>query len=79
MNRYLVFSSGLHTLAALCVILLVAPGVKKPNATYTIDFIGTGKVQAVTAPAAKTEIKAPAPADAAVAKPEPAPEPAKKA
>ena len=79
MNWYLVYSSGLHTLAALCVILLLAPGVKKPSATYTIDFIGTGKVQAVTAPAAKTEIKTPAPADTAVAKPEPTPAPAKKA
>lgn len=79
MNRYLVFSSGLHALAALCIILLMAPGVKKPSATYTIDFIGTGKVQAVTAPATKTGIKAPAPADSAVAKPEPAPTPAKKA
>lgn len=80
MNWYLVYSGGLHTLAALCVILLLAPGVKKPSATYTIDFIGTGKVQAVTAPAAKTEIKTPAPAQTAVAKPEPvAAEPAKKA
>ncbi len=79
MNWYLVYSSGLHTLAALCVILLLAPGVKKPSATYTIDFIGTGKVQAVTAPASKTEIKAPAPADSAVAKPELAPQTAKKA
>ena len=79
MNWYLVYSGGLHTLAALCVILLLAPGVKKPNATYTIDFIGTGKVQAVTAPAAKTEIKTPAPADSAVAKPNPQPEPVKKA
>lgn len=79
MNWYLVYSSGLHALAALCVILFLAPGVKKPSATYTIDFIGTGKVQAVTAPAAKTEIKTPAPADSAVAKPEPTPAPAKKA
>ena len=79
MNRYLVFSGGLHALAALGVILLLAPGVKKPNATYTIDFIGTGKVQAVTAPATQTDIKAPAPPEAAVAKPEPAPAPAKKA
>ncbi len=73
MNWYLVYSGGLHTLAALCVILLLAPGMKKPSATYTIDFIGTGKVQAVTAPAAKTEIKTPAPAEQAIAKPEPAP------
>ena len=73
MNWYLVYSGGLHTLAALCVILLLAPGMKKPSATYTIDFIGTGKVQAVTAPAAKTEIKTPAPAEQAIAKPESVP------
>ena len=79
MNWYLVYSSGIHALAVLCMILLIAPGVKKPSATYTIDFIGNGKVQAVTAPAAKTEIKTPAPAESAVAKPEPAPTPAKKA
>ena len=80
MNWYLVYSSGLHALAALCVILLLAPGANKPNATYTIDFIGTGKVQAVTAPAAskKTTIAAPTPAQEAIAKPEPA-VPAKKA
>lgn len=73
MNWYLVYSGGLHALAALCVFLLLAPGVKKPSATYTIDFIGTGKVQAVTAPAtpAKTQVKAPAPADEAVVKPAP--------
>ena len=72
MNWYLVYSGGLHALAALCVFLLLAPGVKKTSATYTIDFIGTGKVQAVTAPAAKAPVKAPAPAEQAIAKPEPA-------
>lgn len=78
MNWYLVYSGGLHALAALCVILFIAPGVQKPNATYTIDFIGTGKVQAATAPATKTEVKTPPPADSAIAKPE-APAPSKKA
>lgn len=78
MNWYLVYSGGLHALAALCVILLLAPGSNKPNATYTIDFIGSGKVQAVTAPSVpKSTVKAPAPAQEAVAKPEP--QPAKKA
>ncbi len=81
MNWYLVYSGGLHALAVLCIFLLMAPGSKKPNATYTIDFIGTGKVQAVTAPASstKTDIKAPAPAKEAVAPPEPVKTPAKKA
>ncbi len=71
MNWYLVYSGGLHAFAALCVFLLLAPGVKKPSATYTIDFIGSGKVQAVTAPSAsaKTQVKAPAPAEEAVVKP----------
>lgn len=78
MNWYLVYSSGLHALVALCAIFLLAPGANKPNATYTIDFIGTGKVQAVTAPASapKATVKAPEPAQEAIAKPEP---PAKKA
>ena len=70
MNWYLVYSGGLHALAALCVILLLAPGVKNPSATYTIDFIGNSKVQAVTMPsAAKTQVAVPAPAQTAVAKP----------
>ena len=74
MNWYLVYSGGLHALAALCVILLLAPGVKNPSATYTIDFIGNSKVQAVTMPsAAKTQGAVPAPAQTAGAKPEPAP------
>ena len=81
MNWYLVYSFGVHALAFLCVVLLTAPGTQKPNATYTIDFIGTGKVQTVTVPAssAKTDIKNPAPAKEAVAQPEPAKTPAKKA
>ncbi len=79
MNWYLVYSGGLHALAALCVMLLLAPGVKKPQATYTIDFIGTGAVQ-VTAPkvASKPVVQPPAPAQEAIAKPEPAPAPTKK-
>ena len=70
MNWYLVYSGGLHALAALCVFLLLAPGVKRPSATYTIDFSGSGKVQAVTAPAtsSKTQVKAPAPAEQALVK-----------
>ncbi len=76
MNRYLALSSGLHILAALFLILLLAPSAKKAAATYTIDFIGTGKVVATTgqeaaAPAApKAAVQAPAPAKEAVAKPE---------
>lgn len=58
MNRYFALSGGLHILAALFLLLLLAPSVSKPQATYTIDFIGTGKVQAVTG----QETSAPAPA-----------------
>lgn len=85
MNRYFVLSGGLHALAALVLILLLAPGAKKASATYTIDFIGSGKVQAVTgqeAPAKtavpKTAVAAPAPAPEATPKAE-TPKPAKKA
>ncbi len=78
MNRYLALSSGLHVLAALFLLLLLAPSAKKASATYTIDFIGTGKVVATTgqeasspAPAApKAAVQAPAPDKSAVAKPE---------
>ncbi|WP_428050242.1 energy transducer TonB [Candidatus Avelusimicrobium caledoniensis] len=75
MNRYLVFSSGLHVLGLLLVLACLAGPAKKTSATYTIDFIGTGKVIATqgqeTAP--KTGVQTPQPAAAAVAKPEPAP------
>ncbi len=79
MNWYLVYSGGLHALAALLIMFFLAQGAKQPGTTYTIDFIGTGKVQAVTAPAtsAKPAVAAPAPAQQAI--PEPAPQPAKKA
>ena len=77
MNRYLALSGGLHVLAALFLILLLAPSAKKASATYTIDFIGTGKVIATTGqeaaspvPAApKAAVQAPAPAQEAIAKP----------
>ena len=68
MNRYLAFSGGLHVLAALFLLLLLAPSAKKASATYTIDFIGSGKVVATTgqeaaAPKApKAAVQAPAPA-----------------
>jgi len=72
MTKYFVFSGGIHIIAALCMMVLLAPSVKKAQATYSIDFIGTGKVQAVTnqettsapaaaapAPAEKTAVAAP--------------------
>lgn len=48
MNRYLVFSGGLHAIAALFLLLFLAPPTQKAVATYTIDFIGSGKVVATT-------------------------------
>ena len=78
MNRYLAFSGGLHILAALFLILLLAPSAKKAAATYTIDFIGSGKVVATTGqeaaapvPAPKAAVQAPEPAKEAVPQPEP--------
>lgn len=60
MNRYVAYSGGIHVLLALLLILLVAPAAKGPNATYTIDFIGSGKVVATTG----QEAKSPAPVKA---------------
>lgn len=77
MNRYLAFSSGLHALAVLVLLMAVAAPAKKAVATYTIDFIGTGKVVATTGqetPASKPALQVPQPAEQAVPKaPEPAP------
>ena len=84
MNRYLAFSGGLHTLAFLVLLVFLAPGSKKPSATYTIDFIGTGKVVATQGQetAKAPGVQTPKPAEAAVAKPDAkktATQPAKKA
>ena len=78
MNRYFAISGGLHVLAALFLLLLLAPSAKKASATYTIDFIGSGKVVATTgqeasAPKApKAAVQAPAVAKEAQPKAEPA-------
>jgi len=73
MTRYFALSGGLHVLAALFLLLALAPSAKKASETYTIDFIGSGKVVATTgqeAPAAQ----APAAPKAAVQAPAPEPE-----
>ncbi|WP_428075661.1 energy transducer TonB [Candidatus Avelusimicrobium luingense] len=80
MNRYVALSSGLHALALLLVLAFLAPSAKKANATYTIDFIGSGKVIATTGqevPAPQAAVQTPA---AQTPKPEanPAPAPAPK-
>ncbi|MCQ2410997.1 MAG: TonB family protein [Elusimicrobiaceae bacterium] len=71
MNRYLALSSGLHLLAALFLLLFLAPSAKKAAATYRIDFIGSGKVIATTGQDAAKQAAAQAPA--AVQTPPPAP------
>lgn len=79
MNRYLAFSSGLHALGLFILLACLASPAKKALATYTIDFIGTGKVVATTGQEAspKTAIAAPQPAKEAI--PAPPPKTAKKA
>ena len=79
MNRYLAFSGGLHTLAFIVLLVCLGPGAKKPSATYTIDFIGTGKVIATQGQETRKApgVQTPKPAEAAVAKPAAQP-PAKK-
>ena len=79
MNRYLAFSSGLHALGLFILLAFLAAPAKKALATYTIDFIGTGKVVATTGQEAapKTAIAAPQPAKDAI--PAPTPKTTKKA
>lgn len=80
MNRYLVFSGGLHALGLLIVLAFLAGPAKKVSATYTIDFIGTGKVVATQGQEPpKMGVQTPQPAPQAVAKPAEEAKPAKKA
>jgi len=84
MAKYFALSCGLHALGFLLLLLAIAPAAKQVSATYTIDFIGSGKVIATTGqeaakPAApKTAVAAPAPAKEAIPQPE-TKTPAKKA
>lgn len=81
LNKYTAISGGLHVLAALLLLLVLSPSAKKASATYTIDFIGSGKVIATTGQetsAPKAAVQAPAPAKEAEVKKE-EPKPAKKA
>lgn len=71
MTRYFALSSFLHaTLAGLAVVLM-GVSVKQPTATYTIDFIGSGKVIAMQGTKAAEVQKSVAAAEPApAAKPE---------
>ena len=88
MNRYLAYSGGVHALLFLLLFLVMLPAGKKVSATYTIDFIGSGKVVATTGQEAQSPVKTQAPKAPEVkaqpvAKPEepakPTAKPAKKA
>ncbi len=62
MNRYFVLSCVLHLSLTLLIVVLLAPTTKKAKTTYTIDFIGSGKVmsmQATAKPAAAEQAAAP--------------------
>lgn len=75
MNRYFALSCAFHLLLAVTVMLVLGAGKNSSKTTYTIDFIGSGKVvsmqqqqKAAAAPAAapkaaevKKEIAQPAP------------------
>ena len=61
MNRYFALSCALHLLLALFVVALVSPS-NDDKVTYTIDFIGSGKVVSMQQ-AAKPAAAAPAPAE----------------
>lgn len=81
-DRYFAFSCGLHTLVLLIVLLVTSPAAKKPSATYTIDFIGSGKVIATTGQeaASKTAVQTPQPTEQKAPETKPAEKaPAKKA
>lgn len=88
MNRYLAYSGGVHALLFLLLFLVMLPAGKQISATYTIDFIGSGKVVATTGQEAQSPAKTQAPKAPEVkaqpvakpeAEPKPAAKPAKKA
>ena len=88
MNRYLAYSGGVHALLFLLLFLVMLPAGKQISATYTSDFIGSGKVVATTGQEAQSPVKTQAPKAPEVkaqpvakpeAEPKPAAKPAKKA
>lgn len=88
MDRYFVLSGGLHFIAFLMLMLCLNSTSSKPSATYTIDFIGSGKVIATTGqdiakpqPATPTKetVQTPAPKEPEAPKKSEVKTPAKKA
>lgn len=80
MNRYFALSCALHLALALAIIVIVAPSNKQPKTTYTIDFIGSGKVVSMQQTAAAAAPKAQEAAKSEIKKATAqTPEPAKKA
>jgi len=78
MNRYFVLSCILHLTLALTVVLVMDSAQKEQKTTYTIDFIGSGKVVAMQNQAVPAQAETPSTATS----PEPPkeePKPAKKA
>ena len=78
MNRYFALYGGLHLTLAILVILIFNSAKQESSATYTIDFIGSGKVVSMQGQTAKgpakteettKEIAQPAPKEPEVAKP----------
>lgn len=47
MNRYFAYSCAFHLLLAVSAVWLLSPSFKDSKTTYTIDFIGSGKVVAM--------------------------------
>lgn len=47
MNRYFAYSCAFHLLLAVSAVCLLGPSFKGSKTTYTIDFIGSGKVVAM--------------------------------
>lgn len=59
MNRYFALSCAFHLLLALIVLVALSPSKKEEKATYTIDFIGSGKVVSMQQPKAQQPVETP--------------------
>ncbi|MBR3632349.1 MAG: TonB family protein [Elusimicrobiaceae bacterium] len=59
MNRYFALSCAFHLLLALIVLVAFSSSKKEEKATYTIDFIGTGKVVSMQQPKVQQPVETP--------------------